>query len=172
MNTTTIEHFDDLLRIARAQPEPQRLLLVFASAGLPDQPSTRQQAQFAQAQGGTLEPLLCVDKKPEEIASFAALLEESHTLEAPLPQPWSLGVVAALGGVLNEEPSDAQVDAQLHRMVESIRGGMVNACPSTARASRCSCNRASEGGSARILAPPPPTPPFDLATMASLTVPA
>ena len=32
----TIEHFDDLLRIARAQPEPQRLLLVFASADLPD----------------------------------------------------------------------------------------------------------------------------------------
>ena len=127
MNTTTIEHFDDLLRIARAQPEPQRLLLVFASAGLPDQPSPRQQAQFAQAQGGTLEPLLCVDKKPAEIASFAALLEESHTLEAPLPQPWSLVFVAALGGVLNEEPSDAQVDAQLHRMVESIRGGMVNA---------------------------------------------
>ncbi|MEN9321004.1 MAG: hypothetical protein RL039_817, partial [Pseudomonadota bacterium] len=111
MNTTTIEHFDDLLRIARAQPEPQRLLLVFASAGLPDQPSTRQQAQFAQAQGGTLEPLLCVDKKPEGIASFAALLEESHTLEAPLPQPWSLVFVAALGGVLHEEPSDAQVDA-------------------------------------------------------------
>ena len=123
----TIEHFDDLLRIARAQPEPQRLLLVFASAGLPDQPSPRQQAQFAQAQGGTLEPLLCVDKKPAEIASFAALLEESHTLEAPLPQPWSLVFVAALGGVLHEEPSDAQVDAQLHRMVESIRGGMVNA---------------------------------------------
>ena len=109
----TIEHFDDLLRIARAQPEPQRLLLVFASADLPDQPSPRQQAQFAQAQGGTLEPLLCVDKKPAEIASFAALLEESHTLEAPLPQPWSLVFVAALGGVLHEEPSDAQVDAQL-----------------------------------------------------------
>mgnify|MGYP007030745242 CR=1 FL=1 len=26
----TIEHFDDLLRIARAQPEPKRLLLVLS----------------------------------------------------------------------------------------------------------------------------------------------
>jgi len=124
---TTIEHFDDLLRIARAQPEPQRLLLVFASAGLPEQPSARQQAQFAQAQGGTLEPLLCVDKTPQEIASFAALLAESQALEAPLPRPWALVFVAALGGVLNAAPDDAQVDAQLRRMVDSIRGGMVNA---------------------------------------------
>ena len=151
----TIEHFDDLLRIARAQPEPQRLLLVFASADLPDQPSPRQQAQFAQAQGGTLEPLLCVDKKPAEIASFAALLEESHTLEAPLPQPWSLVFVAALGGVLNEEPSDAQVDAQLHRMVESIRGGMsMPTCPSTARASRCNCSQADGADAQRLTLPP------------------
>ena len=43
-----------------------------------------------------------------------------------MPQPWTLVFVAALGGVLHEEPSDAQVDAQLHRRVESIRGGMVN----------------------------------------------
>ena len=31
-----ISNFDDLLRAARTQPEPQRLLFVFARAVLPD----------------------------------------------------------------------------------------------------------------------------------------
>lgn len=120
----SIEHFDDLLRMAHAQPEPQRLLLVFTAASLPEKPTAAQQTQFAQAQGGTLEPLLCVDKKPEEITSFADLAAEAQTLTPP-HQPWALVFVAAMGGMLNQEPSDAQVDDGLRRMVDAIRGGMV-----------------------------------------------
>ena len=151
----TIEHFDDLLRIARAQPEPQRLLLVFASADLPDQPSPRQQAQFAQAQGGTLEPLLCVDKKPAEIASFAALLEESHTLEAPLPSPgrWSLSPPWA--GCSMKSPA---MPRSMHNCTAwsnpfAVAWSMPT-CPSTARASRCSCNRADGADAQRLTLPP------------------
>jgi len=37
----SITNFDDLLRSARAQPEPQRLLFVFATAGVPDDATTQ-----------------------------------------------------------------------------------------------------------------------------------
>ena len=40
MNITT---FDDLLAAARAQPEPQRLLLVFAGAAPGSEPTPAQQ---------------------------------------------------------------------------------------------------------------------------------
>ncbi|MEO8923737.1 MAG: ribonucleotide reductase subunit alpha, partial [Caldimonas sp.] len=39
----SISSFDDLLRAAREQPEPQRLLFVFAGAELPDDSSAVQQ---------------------------------------------------------------------------------------------------------------------------------
>ena len=47
-----IQHFDDLLRAARAQPEPQRLLMVFVGTELPEGASPEQRARFAQGEGG------------------------------------------------------------------------------------------------------------------------
>lgn len=47
-----ISSFDDLLHAARAQPEPQRLLFVFAAAELPDDATPAQRARFAAGQGG------------------------------------------------------------------------------------------------------------------------
>ena len=40
----TIASFDDLLRSAREQSEPQRLLFVFTSAGVPDNAMPEQRA--------------------------------------------------------------------------------------------------------------------------------
>jgi hypothetical protein len=37
-----ISHFDQLLQAAAAQPEPQRLLFVLATAGLPDDATVSQ----------------------------------------------------------------------------------------------------------------------------------
>ena len=52
----TISSFDDLLLAARQQAQPQRLLFVFASAGVPDDASPAQRASFLAGQGGTLTP--------------------------------------------------------------------------------------------------------------------
>ncbi len=60
----TISSFDDLLQAARAQPEPQRLLFVFAGVELPDDPTANQRQRFEAGQGGALVPLMCVDKRP------------------------------------------------------------------------------------------------------------
>ena len=73
-----ISSFDELLRTAREQSEPQRLLFVFADAVLPDDSTPEQCARFAAGQGGALTPLMSVDKTPEELGTFAALVEESR----------------------------------------------------------------------------------------------
>ncbi|CDS53277.1 FIG00933811: hypothetical protein [Polaromonas sp. CG9_12] len=72
-----ISTFDDLLQAARAQPDPQRLLFVFAGVELPDDATPAQRERFEAGQGGALVPLMCVDKRPDELASFAALVEEA-----------------------------------------------------------------------------------------------
>jgi hypothetical protein len=64
-----IEHFDDLLAAARAQPTPERLLLVFSRAELPDDASPEERLAFEQGMGGALAPVFCVDKDANELAS-------------------------------------------------------------------------------------------------------
>ena len=127
MNTA---HFNDLLAAARQQPEPQRLLFVFAAAELPEGSSPEQAARFEAGQGGALVPLMCVDKTPEEVASFSALAEESRQFG----QPWALLFVASLPGSVGCTPSSQDADAPLQRMVEDIkRGALGNYLPFNTR---------------------------------------
>ncbi|SDM32591.1 hypothetical protein SAMN05428957_104233 [Oryzisolibacter propanilivorax] len=123
--THEIQHFDDLLRAARAQAEHQRLLLVFVTAELPEGASAAQREGFARGEGGALMPLMCVDKLPAEIASFDTLVRESREYQLP-GQDWQLIFAAALVGTSASGPSDAQTDSALNRMVESIKGGVVD----------------------------------------------
>jgi hypothetical protein len=118
MNIST---FDDLLAAARAQPEPQRLLFVFAAAELPEGSTPAQAAQFAAGQGGALTPLMCVDKTPDEIVSFAALAEEAKQFG----QAWAMVFVAGLSGRNGRVPSEQDAEAPLQRMVESIKTGQL-----------------------------------------------
>lgn len=117
----TIESFDDLLRAATEQPQPQRLLFVFATAGIDVDATAEQKARFEAGQGGTLTPLMCVDKLPEELASFNALLEESRALA----QAWDIVFVAALSGSGGVSPTSLQAEAPLQRMVDSIKSGSI-----------------------------------------------
>lgn len=114
-----ISHFDDLLRAARAQPEPQRLLLVFAGASLGDDASAEQRERFEAGEGGELAPLMCVDKDPQALADFAALAAEAEMLATP----WVLVFAAALAGRAPLAPTQGEVDAALERMVEAVRVG-------------------------------------------------
>jgi hypothetical protein len=116
-----IASFADLLQAARAQPQPQRLLFVFASAGVPDDATPGQRARFEAGEGGTLTPLMCVDKTPEELPSFEALLEESRSFG----QHWDIVFVAALGGTGGQSPTTAQAEEPLQRMVESVKSGRI-----------------------------------------------
>lgn len=116
-----MEYFSDLLAAARAEPEPQRLLLVFAAAELPRDATPAERAAFERGEGGALAPVLCVDKRPEEIADFAALCAESeHTA-----QRWDILFVAAMSGRGGHPPNSDEAVQPLRMMVEQIKGGQI-----------------------------------------------
>ena len=117
-----IAHFDDLLQAARSQPQPQRLLMVFVAAQLPPDASAAQRADHQAGAGGELEPLMCVDKSPQELADFAGLAAEA---QAQHPG-WALVFAGALSGVGGQAPAEAVVDAALERMLESVRAGRLS----------------------------------------------
>lgn len=117
--SNTITSFDDLLRSARGQAQPQRLLFVFVAAELPDDASAEQRARFEAGEGGALTPLMCVDKTPDELPSFDALSAEAQQFG----QDWRMVFVAAISGSPGTAPTAAQADAPLQRMVESIKAG-------------------------------------------------
>jgi hypothetical protein len=117
-----IAHFDDLLRAARAQPEPQRLLFVFAGAELPASASAAQRAAFDAGEGGELAPLMCVDKGPDDLRNFDALKAEA----ARAGPPWTIVFTAALSGRGGVPPTAHDVDAALQHMVDAVKGGRLD----------------------------------------------
>ena len=116
-----ISSFDDLLRAAREQPEPQRLLFVFASAVLPEDSTPEQRVRFEAGEGGALAPLMAVDKTPEELGTFAALVEESRRFGPD----WAVVFVASLPGRAGRPPTSQEADPPLQRMIESIKAGSI-----------------------------------------------
>ena len=114
-------HFDQLLQAAAAEPEPQRLLFVFATAELPEDATPAQRHNFAAGGGGTLTPLMCVDKGPGELESFDDLVAESHKAGPP----WHVVFAAGLSGHNGQQPNAEQVERALETMVERVRGGTI-----------------------------------------------
>lgn len=117
----TISSFDDLLRAAQSQPVPQRLLFVFAGAELPEDATPAQRQAFEAGQGGALVPLMCVDKSPDELASFSALVEEARQFGPP----WGMVFAAAMSGQPGRAPTSEEAQAPLQRMVEAIKRGEI-----------------------------------------------
>lgn len=113
--------FDDLLQAARAQPEPQRLLFVFAGAQLPEDATPVQRASFEAGEGGALEPLMTVDKAPGELTGFDALAGESSRVG---PE-WSIVFVGAMSGQGGKHPTSEDATVPLQRMVASIKQGVL-----------------------------------------------
>lgn len=118
---TPHSHFRELLKAASTQPQPQRLLFVFARADLPDKPTAQQRERFMAGQGGTLTPLMCVDKAPAEVMDFEALLAESR-LAGP---PWQVVFAAGLSGAEGSPPTPDQIGLALEKMVNAVWTGSI-----------------------------------------------
>lgn len=116
-----LSSFNDLLRAARQQPEPQRLLFVFARVELPEAATAEQRERFERREGGTLSPSLCVDKAPSEVASFEALAAES----ANTGLDWDLLFVSSLSGRAGIAPGSDEAAQPLRFMVNAINNGRV-----------------------------------------------
>ncbi|AZT84990.1 ribonucleotide reductase subunit alpha [Marinobacter sp. NP-4(2019)] len=116
-----ISSYSDLLKAANAESELQRLLFVFCRAELPDDASAAEKAAFAKGEGGALTPVVCVDKTPDEVSDFQALVEESRQTG----QAWDVVFVAAMSGRGGMAPSSDEAQQPLTMMVESVRLGHV-----------------------------------------------
>ncbi|WP_311944127.1 ribonucleotide reductase subunit alpha [Halomonas piscis] len=112
-----ISHFNDLLSEARSQHRPQRLLLVFARAELPDYPDDEQRRRFDEGEGGVLAPTVCADKTPDELEDMGALVKEAQQIGAE----WDLFFVAAM----DDPGDDDEIQRQLTKMTESLQTGNV-----------------------------------------------
>jgi len=117
----TLHNFSDLLQAARQQPEPQRLLFVFAAAELPRDATAEEKVLFERGEGGALAPRLCVDKTPDEIESFAGLREESTRTGID----WDILFVAAMAGRGSFAPNPDEAVQPLKMMVEAIKAGRI-----------------------------------------------
>lgn len=114
-------HFQQLLRAATAEAEPQRLLFVFASAGLPESSTLKQREEVHAGRGGALTPLMCVDKAPADLAGFDTLVAESRRAGPP----WQVVFAASLAGSEGRPPSATRIDAALEKMVSAVLLGGV-----------------------------------------------
>jgi len=116
-----IRSFDDLLQAARLQPLPQRLLFVFTSRGIADKPNPAQKTRYEQGTGGELTPVLCVDKRPEQLHDFETLIEKSrHT-----GQDWDIVFAGAMEDHSPWLPENEDVDKTLKQMMAMIRAGTI-----------------------------------------------
>ena len=115
--------FEGLLRAARRQAEPQRLLFVFAGVQLSDHSTPEQREHFRGGRGGAFIPLMCVDKTPQEISSFSQLEEESRQFG----HDWVMVFVAGLSGRLGIAPSPDEARKALERMEGSVKAGALGA---------------------------------------------
>ncbi len=116
-----ISSYEDLLNAANKQAEPQRLLFVFTSAELPGDHTKDQEEQFKARKGGTLTPVMCVDKLASELGEFASLVEESHQTEVS----WDIVFVACMSGKSGIAPSSDETEQPLKIMIQSIQDGNI-----------------------------------------------
>lgn len=110
-----IEHFNDLLAMARAQPEPQRLLMVFTTAECEPDATPEQRAAHAAGEGGVLRPLMCVDKDPAGLKDFQALAAEARQAGPA----WQLVFTAALAG----RTTASEIQRMLELLVKRVEAG-------------------------------------------------
>lgn len=102
--------FTKLIEAAKQQEQPQRLLMLFARA------ESGKKKSSSTHQSGTVTPVMCVDKLPEEISSFEALIKEADSIS----NEWSFVLIAGLGGNDGVAPPTEAAEPYLNQMANDV----------------------------------------------------
>ncbi|HWR77349.1 MAG TPA: ribonucleotide reductase subunit alpha [Thiobacillus sp.] len=117
-----ISNYADLLKAAKQQAEPQRLLFVFTKSELPEGYTEAQNRDFEAGTGGVLTPQMCVDKALDELGDFSDLVKESRQMGPD----WKIVFVASLPGHAGVMPSTEAAQEPLKTMIHSIQNGAIS----------------------------------------------
>jgi len=107
-----VSNFQSLINAAKQQAQPQRLLFLFAKAESEEKATSKQQR-------GTLSPLMCVDKLPEELSSFSAFKDEADDISPD----WDFMLAVGLSGQNGQAPSSDDAEPFLNQMVSNLTAG-------------------------------------------------
>jgi len=108
-----ISTFSELLTAAIEQDEPQRLLFLFAKTESED--TSKKESD----QHGTLSPVMCVDKLPEDIESFETLTAEADGISTD----WDLLITVGLAGKGGMPPTEEEAEPFLNKMANDLSSG-------------------------------------------------
>ncbi len=107
-----MSNFKKLLDAANSQPHPQRLLFLLAKS----ERSNNKKQGIAK---GTLTPIMCVDKLPEELTDFNSLVKEADNIN----KDWNMMLIAGLNGDKGIPPSTLDAEPLLNKMVNDVMQG-------------------------------------------------
>ncbi len=107
--------FSQLLDMAGQQEQPQRLLFLFAKA----QSASNKKATDKDPKSGTIEPRMCVDKLPQELTDYNALVKEADSVE----RDWNFVFVAGLSGQNGYAPTTEMAEQYLNKMTNDLSSG-------------------------------------------------
>jgi len=97
---------------AEAQDQPQRLLFMLAKSEIEANDKEK-------GMSGTITPVICVDKTPDEITTFKDFVAEADSINSD----WDMMFIAGLAGENNEMPTPEEADPILNKMVNELMSG-------------------------------------------------
>lgn len=112
LDKNMVSNFQSLITAAKQQSQPQRLLFLFAKAEAEDSKDSKQQR-------GTLSPLMCVDKLPEELTDFATFSDEADNIS---PE-WDFMLAVGLSGQNGVAPTSDEAEPFLNQMIDNLTAG-------------------------------------------------
>ncbi len=105
-------NFLKMVAAAEAQDQPQRLLIMLAKSEIESNDEEK-------GASGTITPVICVDKTPDEITTFEDFVAEADQIDSS----WDMMFIAGLAGENNEMPTPEEADPILNKMVNDLMSG-------------------------------------------------
>lgn len=111
-NPMVDSNFQKLVNAAKSQSEPQRLLFLLAK-------SERENKARKSRARGTITPIACVDKLPEELSTIKKFVSEADQINSD----WDMIFIAGMNGSEGKAPTTEEAEPLLNKMANDLMGG-------------------------------------------------